>query len=58
MRRGDQLWYFDAPQDAWSNLAGQEGFAVVRKGATDSSSTHPYELMARAIAGGIGFFPL
>ena len=32
MRRGDQLWYFEAPPEAWSALAGQEGFAVVRKG--------------------------
>lgn len=32
MRRRDQLWYFNFPKEAWSTLAGREGFAVVRKG--------------------------
>ena len=32
LREGDELWEFKSPQKSWDNLAGREGYCIVRDG--------------------------
>ena len=33
LREGDELWWYQTPQETWDMLCGREGFAIVRGGA-------------------------
>ena len=32
IREGDELYYFSSSAEAWRNLAGREGYALIREG--------------------------
>jgi hypothetical protein len=40
MEPGDELWYYDSEPEQWENLAGENGFAVVRGGRVFSFYMH------------------
>lgn len=32
LREGDELWWYETPQETWDALCGRAGFALVRDG--------------------------